>query len=534
MPSNYPAGFDSLNNPISTDPLDSATVPHADQHADINDAVEALQQAVGLNPQGTAASLTARVTDAENFISSVQGALAGLDGSVESARQDAEQSAAEASGFAVDAGVARDAAVAAQGGAETARDAAIAAETTALGHVSDAETHAQAAAASESAAFASESNAAASALLAESWASKTDGPVVGGTTSDYSAKYWAQVANPANGITQTIFDAKGDMLVAAGDDQPARLPVGLDGQAIIADSSEPNGVKWGDVAVDAYTKAESDANYDPAGSAAAAQSASQTYTDNALLAFQPTGDSFTSYEFVATAGQTVFSGADANGATLGMTPGLQQVYLNGVLLRPDDDYTATATDVTLLAAANVGDELQVIAWASFEVANAYTKAEADGKFALDSEVVKYNQWGQVEDELFAVQSDAQYTEIRVESHAPTANPGFTAMGGNGGGIQIQADANNAAMIVNRFVGGSYNQTWVYAGDGFWSFSVVPQYSSDPVGDNDLARKAYVDSRVQAGDSFVGGDGIDRIVKLTQAEYDALGTPDATTFYVIVG
>jgi hypothetical protein len=33
---------------------------------------------------------------------------------------------------------------------------------------------------------------------------------------------------------------------------------------------------------------------------------------------------------------------------------------------------------------------------------------------------------------------------------------------------------------------------------------------------------------------VVGDGIDAVVKLTQAAYDALGTPDASTLYVIVG
>jgi len=37
--------------------------------------------------------------------------------------------------------------------------------------------------------------------------------------------------------------------------------------------------------------------------------------------------------------------------------------------------------------------------------------------------------------------------------------------------------------------------------------------------------------LESGDSFVGGSGIDRVVALTQAQYDAL-TPDATTLYVI--
>ena len=445
MPSNYPAGFDSLNNPVSTDPLDSVSVPHADQHADINDAVEALQQVIGLNPQGSAANLTTRVTDNENDIATLQSDLLGLDASVEAARQDAEQSAAEASGFAVDAGTARDAAVTAQGDAETARDGAVAAQTAAQGSANDAASDAQDADSSKTNALASETNAASSALLAEQWASKTDGPVIGGAATDYSAKYWAQVANPANGITQTIFDAKGDLLVAAGDDMPARLGVGTNGQALVADSTEPTGVKWGDVVVDAYTKAESDANYDPAGSAASAQSAAQTYTDNALLAFQPTGDSFTAFEFVATASQTVFSGADANGLTLAIAPGNQQVYLNGVLLRSGDDYTVTATSLTLLSAAAVGDDVQVIAYATFTVADAYTKAESDGKYAT-----------------------------------------VTSLSG------LASD-----------------------------FIVHDTATGDVHG-------------VASTDSIVGGNGVDRILKLTQAEYDALGTPEGTTLYVIVG
>jgi len=37
--------------------------------------------------------------------------------------------------------------------------------------------------------------------------------------------------------------------------------------------------------------------------------------------------------------------------------------------------------------------------------------------------------------------------------------------------------------------------------------------------------------LNSGDAFVGGSGIDRVVALTQAQYDAL-TPDATTLYVV--
>lgn len=47
MATNFPSSLDSFSNPSATDAMDSATVPHADQHANVNDAVEALQAKVG-------------------------------------------------------------------------------------------------------------------------------------------------------------------------------------------------------------------------------------------------------------------------------------------------------------------------------------------------------------------------------------------------------------------------------------------------------------------------------------------------------
>jgi len=43
----FPGAIDNFTNPIAADPLDSATVPHASQHANINDAVEAIETAIG-------------------------------------------------------------------------------------------------------------------------------------------------------------------------------------------------------------------------------------------------------------------------------------------------------------------------------------------------------------------------------------------------------------------------------------------------------------------------------------------------------
>ena len=60
---------------------------------------------------------------------------------------------------------------------------------------------------------------------------------------------------------------------------------------------------------------------------------------------------------------TVFSGSDNNSNTLSYTVGALQVYLNGVLLQPTTDYTAsTSNSITLVNAAANADLIQIIAW----------------------------------------------------------------------------------------------------------------------------------------------------------------------------
>ena len=87
------------------------------------------------------------------------------------------------------------------------------------------------------------------------------------------------------------------------------------------------------------------------------------------------------YEFVATAGQTTFTGNDANGLALTYIAGGVIVALNGVVLRPGDDFTATnGSSIVLTSAAALNDELQAFAFASFDIANTYTQAQADAKY----------------------------------------------------------------------------------------------------------------------------------------------------------
>ncbi|HSX15988.1 MAG TPA: hypothetical protein VLF40_04315 [Candidatus Saccharimonadales bacterium] len=45
-------------------------------------------------------------------------------------------------------------------------------------------------------------------------------------------------------VQQSLFDAKGDLLVATANDTAAKLPVGSNGQVLTADSTQATGVKW--------------------------------------------------------------------------------------------------------------------------------------------------------------------------------------------------------------------------------------------------------------------------------------------------
>lgn len=63
MATSFPTSLDSLTNPLSTDTL--ANPSHSAQHANANDAIEALQAKVGVNSSAVATSLDYRVAQLE-------------------------------------------------------------------------------------------------------------------------------------------------------------------------------------------------------------------------------------------------------------------------------------------------------------------------------------------------------------------------------------------------------------------------------------------------------------------------------------
>ena len=77
MATNYPNQLDILINPTATDKLNSNTVPPHQQHANLNDAVEAVQTVLGLNPAGSHLTIKDRIIATETNIST-QSVLNGL------------------------------------------------------------------------------------------------------------------------------------------------------------------------------------------------------------------------------------------------------------------------------------------------------------------------------------------------------------------------------------------------------------------------------------------------------------------------
>ncbi len=94
------------------------------------------------------------------------------------------------------------------------------------------------------------------------------------------------------------------------------------------------------------------------------------------------------YRYLLTAGQSVISGADLNNNTLSCDPLDTEIFMNGLKL-DSTDTTITATQVSLATPGAAGDEIDVVAYRTFESADHYTKSTADARYEpIDSAYTK--------------------------------------------------------------------------------------------------------------------------------------------------
>jgi len=95
------------------------------------------------------------------------------------------------------------------------------------------------------------------------------------------------------------------------------------------------------------------------------------------------------YKFVTTAGQTTLTGLDSGGKNLVYTPGaVMLVTGQGFDYWDGYDYTATdGTSIVFTEAFVAGEEIGVVVFGTFSLADHYTKAEDDAKFVAKTEVI---------------------------------------------------------------------------------------------------------------------------------------------------
>ena len=108
-----------------------------------------------------------------------------------------------------------------------------------------------------------------------------------------------------------------------------------------------------------------------------------------LNSLTPTGN--TIYVYIATSGQTTFSGSDSDGKTLAYTPGRIAVYVNGTQLATDA-YTATnGTSVVLDTGATLNQNVVIVTYNVYTYPNPsdyyYVSVGVGADESLDQAVV---------------------------------------------------------------------------------------------------------------------------------------------------
>jgi hypothetical protein len=123
-------------------------------------------------------------------------------------------------------------------------------------------------------------------------------------------------------------------------------------------------------------------------------------------------------------GETTISGNDENDNLLIYTPGYEQVYLNGILLVRNEDYTATdGVEINLSSPLNENDVLDIIIFIPVNIGNVYTREQSDARYAtvIDLENIDLS--------LYLTQSGASATYLTQSSastvYAPKQNPIFS-------------------------------------------------------------------------------------------------------------
>jgi hypothetical protein len=181
--------------------------------------------------------------------------------------------------------------------------------------------------------------------------------------------------------------------------------------------------------------------------------------------------SLINYNYTATASQTVFSGADDNALSLSYIQANIIVTLNGVFLEGGGtDYTATdGISITLTSAASAGDDLNIVSFKSFTVADVYTKTQSDSRYIADIEITKT---------VLTTGTAATYT---TPTDAVAIEVEVLGAGGGGGGVDGQGSGK--AGCASAGGAGGYSQKTIMNPASSYTYTIGAGGAGAAAGNN---------------------------------------------------
>ena len=403
MATNFPTSLDNLTNPAGSDPVNNPS--HASQHANLNDAIEKLEEKVGVNNSAVTTSLDYRVKQLEtNPVASytdeearnaIGTALTGSGGITVTPNNVANTITVStdntiATKTYVDTAVSNLGSTAASTYvpvSEVGQPDGIATldinsriPLSQLGNLVDGAPAALDTLNELAAAINDDASYAATITTAlgnkAPIASPTFTGTVGGITKSMvglaNVDNTTDALKPVSTATQTALDLKANLASPTLTGTPAA-------------PTATTGTNTTQIATTAFVQAEIDANVQPGAlyqtSAPSSPAVGQIWIDSDEDVTTFDSNIIRRKAITATAGQTVFT------ADLPFIDGFEQIFMNGLLLVKTTDYaTSGGNTVTLTSAAAASDIIEIVSVTGANSVNTYTQAEVNALLAANTSV----------------------------------------------------------------------------------------------------------------------------------------------------
>ena len=403
MATNFPTSLDNLTNPAGSDPVNNPS--HASQHANLNDAIEKLEEKVGVNNSAVTTSLDYRVKQLEtNPVASytdeearnaIGTALTGSGGITVTPNNVANTITVStdntiATKTYVDTAVSNIGSTAAstyvpvsevgQADGIATLDATGKVPLTQLGNLIDGAPTALNTLNELAAALGNDSSYAATITTAlgnkAPIASPTFTGTVGGITKSMvglaNVDNTTDALKPVSTATQTALDLKANLASPT-----------LTGTPLAPTAT--TGTNTTQIATTAFVKTEISNSVQPGAvyqtSAPSSPAVGQIWIDSDEDVTTFDSNIIRRKAITATAGQTVFT------ADLPFIDGFEQIFMNGLLLVKTTDYaTSGGNTVTLTSAAAASDVIEIVSVTGANSVNTYTQAEVNALLAANTSV----------------------------------------------------------------------------------------------------------------------------------------------------